>query len=165
MDLHVIDKQVNGAAAFTGMETGPGVLWNIEEDDLGLSAVCGITPKKADGLFELSKIWPAPSLLGIIYRLHRRNQQVSVTELKRSRRTTRHSSHTAGANQLGQPVPVFIPEVASRETFPAGEAQANSVDGASHGLSARPASANVLIAAVSPVAFQAGGANAAPSGP
>ncbi|MCZ4432026.1 hypothetical protein O3S81_20140 [Agrobacterium sp. SOY23] len=27
LDRHVMDKHVNGASAFTGMEAGPGVLW------------------------------------------------------------------------------------------------------------------------------------------
>lgn len=38
------------------------------------------------------------------------------------------------------------------------------MDAASNGLSARPVSAKILIAAVSPIALQAGGTDAPPSG-
>lgn len=75
-----------------------------------------------------------------------------MTDLKKCASGARDRCQAAGANQLGQSIPIFEPEVVSRETFHAGEAQANSVDGASHGLGARPASANVLIAAALPIA-------------
>lgn len=86
-----------------------------------------------------------------------------MTDLKKCVGGARDRCQAAGANQLGQSIPIFEPEVVSRETLHAGEAQANSVDGASHGLGARPASANVLIAAALPIALQADGTNAARS--